>query len=170
MFSQTQWPSPEEYSQLEVQTSLGRTDIVRWFKDHRSALKNGETLEWMEALQNENIADQQKANKENKNNVQLSEKPLCFSIEALAAKADSACENTTEHSKRSDQEKVQWSDHSVTDLSQTRADKTGDNAADNGRWVKVTLAMEEETAAAESQRLTTDSDILTLEQPGKVTG
>lgn len=52
MFCRTQWPSPEEYSQLEVQTSLGRTDIVRWFKDHRSALKNGEALGWMSAFQN----------------------------------------------------------------------------------------------------------------------
>lgn len=51
MFCRTQWPSPEEYSQLEVQTSLGRTDIVRWFKDHRSALKNGEALDWMNAFQ-----------------------------------------------------------------------------------------------------------------------
>lgn len=52
MFCRTQWPSPEEYSQLEVQTSLGRTDIVRWFKDHRSALKTGEALDWMNAFQN----------------------------------------------------------------------------------------------------------------------
>lgn len=59
MFCRTQWPSPEEYSQLEAQTNLGRTDIVRWFKDHRSALKNGKTLEWMEGFQN--LVDQQKA-------------------------------------------------------------------------------------------------------------
>lgn len=64
MFCRTQWPSPEEYSQLEVQTSLGRTDIVRWFKDHRSALKNGETLDWMEGLQNQNPVEQQKAGQE----------------------------------------------------------------------------------------------------------
>lgn len=50
MFCRTQWPSPDEYSQLEAQTSLGRTDIVRWFKDHRSALKSGETLDWLEAF------------------------------------------------------------------------------------------------------------------------
>ena len=51
MFSRTQWPSPEEYSQLEVQTGLGRTDIVRWFKDHRALLKSGQSLEWMEGPQ-----------------------------------------------------------------------------------------------------------------------
>ena len=48
MFSRTQWPSPDEYSQLEAQTGLGRTDIVRWFKDHRALLKSGHSLEWME--------------------------------------------------------------------------------------------------------------------------
>ncbi|XP_035286885.1 zinc fingers and homeoboxes protein 2-like [Anguilla anguilla] len=47
VFAQTQWPSPEEYNQLEVQTGLARTEIVRWFKDNRAALKNG-TLEWMD--------------------------------------------------------------------------------------------------------------------------
>ncbi|KAJ8288465.1 hypothetical protein COCON_G00011240 [Conger conger] len=50
VFAQTQWPSPEEYNQLEVQTGLARTEIVRWFKDNRAALKNG-TLEWMDQLQ-----------------------------------------------------------------------------------------------------------------------
>lgn len=53
MFCRTQWPSPDEYSQLETQTNLGRTDIVRWFKDHRSALKNGEALDWMDGVPNQ---------------------------------------------------------------------------------------------------------------------
>uniref|UniRef100_A0A3B5MFT7 Zinc fingers and homeoboxes 2 n=1 Tax=Xiphophorus couchianus TaxID=32473 RepID=A0A3B5MFT7_9TELE len=61
MFCRTQWPSPEEYSQLELQTKLGRTDIVRWFKDHRSALKNGETLDWMDAVQKQSPAEEQNA-------------------------------------------------------------------------------------------------------------
>lgn len=59
MFCRTQWPSPEEYCQLEVQTSLGRTDIVRWFKDHRSALKNGEALDWMNAFPNPTLKQEQ---------------------------------------------------------------------------------------------------------------
>lgn len=58
-FCQTQWPAPEEYSQLEAQTSLGRTDIVRWFKDHRSALKSGENLDWMESLKSKEVSEQQ---------------------------------------------------------------------------------------------------------------
>lgn len=64
MFCRTQWPSPDEYSQLEVQTSLGRTDIVRWFKEHRSALKNGEALHWMEGFQNQNQMEQRKAGRD----------------------------------------------------------------------------------------------------------
>lgn len=82
MFCRTQWPSPEEYSQLEVQTSLGRTDIVRWFKDHRSALKNGESLDWME--ENQNLAEQQKAGQEQ--NGQSSEKNQSVSLEVKAVK------------------------------------------------------------------------------------
>ncbi|XP_072317384.1 zinc fingers and homeoboxes protein 2-like [Eucyclogobius newberryi] len=104
MFCRTQWPSPDEYSQLEVQTSLGRTDIVRWFKDHRSALKHGETLEWMQ--------DQLNANKD---------KPPFISVETLTAKEGNPGENTTEL------------DHGVTDRRQTRPDKNGDNVADSGK-------------------------------------
>lgn len=84
MFCRTQWPSPEEYSQLEAQTSLGRTDIVRWFKEHRSALKNGETLGWMEGFQN--VATPPKAGLEQ--NGQSSEKQPSSSVEAGAVKGE----------------------------------------------------------------------------------
>ncbi|KAI4876703.1 hypothetical protein NFI96_002794, partial [Prochilodus magdalenae] len=47
VFVQTRWPSPEEYSRLEAQTGLTRTDIVRWFKDSRLALRSG-AAEWKE--------------------------------------------------------------------------------------------------------------------------
>ncbi|TSP90492.1 Zinc fingers and homeoboxes protein 2 [Bagarius yarrelli] len=47
VFVQTRWPSPEEYSYLEAQTGLARTDIVRWFKDSRLALRSG-TVQWKE--------------------------------------------------------------------------------------------------------------------------
>ncbi|XP_042345851.1 zinc fingers and homeoboxes protein 2-like [Plectropomus leopardus] len=176
MFCRTQWPSPEEYSQLEVQTSLGRTDIVRWFKDHRSALKNGETMDWMESFQNQNLVEQQKAGQEQ--NGQSSEKDQSVSLEVKAVKVEDAGENTaaaTEHSKLSDQDKVQWLTdrlaHSVTDLSRTRPDQTSSSTADKGRWVKVTVAVGEESeAGVERQRLATDTEVLTLEQPGRVTG
>ncbi|XP_070821727.1 zinc fingers and homeoboxes protein 2a [Chaetodon trifascialis] len=176
MFCRTQWPSPEEYSQLEVQTSLGRTDIVRWFKDHRSALKSGDTLDWMEAFQKQNPVEQQKAGQEQ--NGQSSETDQSVSLEVKAVKAEEAGENAAaavEHSKLSEQDKVQWLTdrlaHSVADLSRTRPDQTSSSTADKGRWVKVTVAVGDEgEEAVERQRLATDADILTLEQPGRVTG
>ena len=46
----------------------------------------------------------------------------------------------TEHSKLSDQDKVQWLTdrlaHSVTDLSRARPDQTSSSTADKGRWVE----------------------------------
>nr|XP_046254727.1 zinc fingers and homeoboxes protein 2-like [Scatophagus argus]XP_046254728.1 zinc fingers and homeoboxes protein 2-like [Scatophagus argus]XP_046254729.1 zinc fingers and homeoboxes protein 2-like [Scatophagus argus] len=176
MFCRTQWPSPEEYSQLEVQTSLGRTDIVRWFKDHRSALKNGETLDWMEGFQNQNPVEQQKTGQEQ--NGQSSEKNQSLSLEVKAVTVEEARENTaavTEHSKQSNQDKVQWLTdkltHSVTDLNRTRPEQTTSSTTDKGRWVKVTVEVGEESEeAVERQRLATDADVLTLEQHGRVTG
>ncbi|KAK7887138.1 hypothetical protein WMY93_026759 [Mugilogobius chulae] len=184
MFCRTQWPSPEEYSQLEVQTSLGRTDIVRWFKDHRSLLKNGETPEWMQ--------EQMTASKDK--HVQLSAKSPSVSIETLTAKGEihrKQChmintmsykkflqlfhlciaeenfgDKTTEHSKHLNQDTMQWLpeklDLGVTDQRQTRPDKISDNAAESERWVKVTVAVDAQTAATD--------DMLPLDQPGRITG
>lgn len=97
---------------------------------------------------------------------------------AGAVEEEEAGENTaaaTEHSELSDQDKVQWLTdrlaHSVTDLSRTRPDQTSSGTADKGRWVKVTVAVGEESEAGlERQRLATDTEVLTLEQPGRVTG
>ncbi|KAJ4931003.1 hypothetical protein JOQ06_025304, partial [Pogonophryne albipinna] len=154
VFCRTQWPSPEQYSQLEFQMSLGRTDIVRWFKDHRSALKNGETLEWMESFQNQKLAETQESAQEQ--NGQSSEKRDSLEVKAVKAGAvEEACESAAaapEHSKLSDQDKVQC-------------------PADNGRWVKVTVAVGEESdAAVERPMLATDTEVLSMEQPGRVTG
>lgn len=177
VFCRTQWPSPEQYSQLEFQMSLGRTDIVRWFKDHRSALKNGETLEWMESFQNQKLAETQESAQEQ--NGQSSEKRDSLEVKAVKAGAvEEACESAAaapEHSKLSDQDKVQWLTdrlaHSVTDLSRTRPDQTSSSPADNGRWVKVTVAVGEESdAAVERPMLATDTEVLSMEQPGRVTG
>ncbi|XP_033957528.1 zinc fingers and homeoboxes protein 2a [Pseudochaenichthys georgianus] len=177
VFCRTQWPSPEQYSQLEVQMSLGRTDIVRWFKDHRSALKNGETLEWMESFQNQTLAETQESAQEQ--NGQSSEKRDSLEVKAVKVGAvEEACESAAaapERSKLSDQDKVQWLTdrlaHSVTDQSRTRPDQTSSSPADNGRWVKVTVAVGEESdAAVERPMLATDTEVLSMEQPGRVTG
>lgn len=178
MFCRTQWPSPDEYSQLEAHTSLGRTDIVRWFKDHRSALKNGESLDWMEGFHKQNPPDQQKASQEQ--NGQSSEKNQGVSSEDKTAKVEDPGESAAarEIPKLSEQPKVQWlTDRlppEVTDLSRNRQDQTGSNTADKGRWVKVTVAVGEETegggGGVEKQRTSTDTEVVTLEQPGRVTG
>ncbi|KAM9851584.1 zinc fingers and homeoboxes protein 2a [Aulostomus maculatus] len=176
MFCRTQWPSPEEYSQLEAQTNLGRTDIVRWFKDHRSVLKNGETLDWLEAYRSQTLIKQQKAGQEQ--NGQSCEKKQSISSEVKAVTVEEAGEDkavATEQTKLPDQDTVQWLTeriaHSVTDLSRTRLDQTGSIAADKGRWVKVTVAVGEESEGGlERPKLATDPDVLTLEQPGRVTG
>lgn len=83
-FCQTQWPAPEEYSQLEAQTSLGRTDIVRWFKDHRSALKSGENLDWMESLKSKELSEQQRGGQEQ--NGRAADKQQCLSSEVKPGK------------------------------------------------------------------------------------
>lgn len=70
-----------------------------------------------------------------------------FSVVVFNTTAVAAVEETgenaaavTEHSKLSDQDKVQWLTdrlaHSVTDMSRTRPDQTGSGTADKGRWVK----------------------------------
>ncbi|XP_037532344.1 zinc fingers and homeoboxes protein 2 [Nematolebias whitei] len=171
MFCRTQWPSPEEYSQLEVQTNLGRTDIVRWFKDHRSALKNGEALDWMEGFQN--FVDQQKAGRHQ--NGQSSENSQSVSLEVKAVKALCAAEEDHGNKAAPDQERGHWlSDRltqGVTDLSRTRQDQNCSPDADKGRWVKVTVDDGEETGGGQDgQRLAVDTDLLTPEQTGRVTG
>lgn len=86
MFCRTRWPSPDEYSQLEVQTRLGRTDIVRWFKDHRSALKNGETLDWMESFQRQNLVVPHRVGQEQ--NGKSSDKKQTVSLEVKTVKGE----------------------------------------------------------------------------------
>ncbi|XP_030013194.1 zinc fingers and homeoboxes protein 2a isoform X2 [Sphaeramia orbicularis] len=168
MFCRTQWPSPDEYSQLEVQTSLGRTDIVRWFKDHRSALKNGDTLDWMDGFLNQNIPEQQKSNQDQNN--QRSEKNPSVPADAGAVQEE-AGQNTTKP-KHSVQDPVpdqdQLSAHSVSDPDRVSLDQPTENT-DRGRWVKVTVAVGEEPDG-ENQRLAADAEVLTLDQPERVTG
>ncbi|XP_034031295.1 zinc fingers and homeoboxes protein 2a isoform X2 [Thalassophryne amazonica] len=172
MFCRTQWPSPEEYSQLEAQTSLGRTDIVRWFKDHRSVLKNGETLDWMESFQTQNHLVGLQNSSQEQNGPSSEQSPPA---EDTSVKGEDDCDKTgaVERPLLSDQDTVRWvSDklsHSVTDLSWARPELTGSNAADKGRWVKVTLAVEEDGDGMETARLAADTEALNAEHTGRVT-
>uniref|UniRef100_A0A3Q3EMW1 Zinc fingers and homeoboxes 2a n=1 Tax=Labrus bergylta TaxID=56723 RepID=A0A3Q3EMW1_9LABR len=158
MFCRAQWPSPEEYSQLEVQTSLGRTDIVRWFKDHRSALKNGETLDWLESFQNQNVAEQQRTGQEQ--NGESSDKKQSVSLEVKDAQSE--FEVVLFFSFYLYHHRV-FSRLSVFVLNTC--------VCLSGRWVKVTVAVGKQSEDGEErQKLATDTDVLTLEQPGRVTG
>ncbi|XP_061572319.1 zinc fingers and homeoboxes protein 2-like [Cololabis saira] len=169
MFCRTQWPSPEEYSQLEVQTSMGRTDIVRWFKDHRSALKNGENLGWMDGFQNQNAAEKEKAGQGRDQDTQSTEIKPSISLEEKAEEAGGNVE-AAENSKPSEQNQVQWLSERL-DQSRTRQDQTSTNDAENGRWVKVTVDVGEESEeVADTPKLTTDTEVPTMEHPGRVTG
>ncbi|XP_056141677.1 zinc fingers and homeoboxes protein 2a [Lampris incognitus] len=177
VFSRKQWPSPEEYSQLEGQTGLGRTDIVRWFKEHRSALKAGETLDWMDGFENQNHGQRNTVQEQNGNSEPKQNAPQ----EAKAQKAVGAGEEAGESlaaaecTKLSNQEIVQWFTNrlsqSVTDMSRTKPDQTSSNTNDKGRWVKVTVAVGKDSdGEVEKSTLASDTDVMALEQPGRVTG
>ncbi|KAJ3598087.1 hypothetical protein NHX12_001601 [Muraenolepis orangiensis] len=178
VFSRTQWPSPEEYSQLEVQTGLGRTDIVRWFKDHRALLKNGQTLDWMEGYQQQKTTEQPAIAAPEQNGRSAEKQQSAVQQEARILKEGTGeAEATSERSKLSGPNLVQWFTdrlgHSVSDLSRARADQADASIdpADKERWVKVVVAVGEESdSTAERQKLTPDAEMLALEQPGAVTG
>lgn len=50
VFSNTRWPSSQQYEDLSVQTGLPKSEVVRWFSDSRYSHKNGQ-LKWLETYQ-----------------------------------------------------------------------------------------------------------------------
>ncbi|XP_026769474.2 zinc fingers and homeoboxes protein 2a [Pangasianodon hypophthalmus] len=163
VFSQTQWPSPEEYSELELQTGLPRTEIVRWFKNNRSALRNG-TLEWMEQF--ENLSNK----KHNGQNSLLSPEPAHSVLqrnfpEAKLLKLEDD-DKLAERSKLVSQDIVNWVTsklgHNMQDISRSK-DQHGLVTMDSGRWVKVSVAAENERKDSEARRVTTELEVLTTE-------
>ncbi|XP_035485919.2 zinc fingers and homeoboxes protein 3 [Scophthalmus maximus] len=50
VFSNTRWPSSQQYEDLSVQTGLPKSEVVRWFSDSRYSNKNGQ-LKWLETYQ-----------------------------------------------------------------------------------------------------------------------
>uniref|UniRef100_A0AAY5EEQ9 Homeobox domain-containing protein n=1 Tax=Electrophorus electricus TaxID=8005 RepID=A0AAY5EEQ9_ELEEL len=166
VFSQTQWPSPEEYNQLELETGLARTELVRWFKDNRSALKNG-TLEWMEQFQN------MSNKKHNGKNSSLTTEPAQSVLqrhfqEANVLKGEDV-EKLAERSKLTNQDIVNWFTsklgHTMPDISKGK-DQHEQGSADNGRWVKVSMAADNERKDSETQRVGSDLEILSAEHIG----
>lgn len=170
VFSQTQWPSPEEYNRLEVQTAMARTDIVRWFKDNRSALKNG-TLEWMDQFQN--LVDKRPNSPSSSASSERSPQPSPAKLLKLEEEADKMPERS-KLQPVSNQDIVQWFTNklgqSMSDLSRAR-EQAGQAAVERGRWVKVTMAVGgEEGKGLDMQRLVPEADVLAVDHPGRVTG
>ncbi|XP_055770031.1 zinc fingers and homeoboxes protein 2-like [Salvelinus fontinalis] len=173
VFTQTQWPSPEEYSQLEGQTGLSRTEIVRWFKENRSALKNG-TLDWMEQFQKVNG----KAGHNGQSSSGITERPPSSILQQHFTEAKTTllsaedAEKLPLQSKLINQDIVQWFTsklgQSMTDISR---DQHGQANVDRSRWVKVTMAVGDETKGAlENQKMGSEAEVLMGDQPGRVTG
>uniref|UniRef100_UPI0037E835CC zinc fingers and homeoboxes protein 3 n=1 Tax=Semicossyphus pulcher TaxID=241346 RepID=UPI0037E835CC len=50
VFSNTRWPSSQQYEDLSVQIGLPKSEVVRWFSDSRYSHKNGQ-LKWLETYQ-----------------------------------------------------------------------------------------------------------------------
>lgn len=50
VFSNTRWPSSQQYEELSIQTGLPKSEVVRWFSDSRYSHKNGQ-LKWLENYQ-----------------------------------------------------------------------------------------------------------------------
>ncbi|XP_047440061.1 zinc fingers and homeoboxes protein 3 isoform X2 [Mugil cephalus] len=50
VFSNTRWPSSQQYEELSVQTGLPKSEVVRWFSDSRYSHKNGQ-LKWLDTYQ-----------------------------------------------------------------------------------------------------------------------
>lgn len=111
VFVQTRWPSPDEYSRLEAQTGLARTDLVRWFKDSRLALQSG-TMEWKELFHKLEL-----------NGRLISDQPSGISLPGQERKTP-----TAECTRLSSQEIKDWFSSS---LGQRRAE-VGRNGGQNG--------------------------------------
>lgn len=50
IFSNTRWPSSQQYEDLSLRTGLPKSEVVRWFSDSRYSHKNGQ-LRWLETYQ-----------------------------------------------------------------------------------------------------------------------
>ncbi|CDQ57391.1 unnamed protein product [Oncorhynchus mykiss] len=163
VFAQTQWPSPEQYNQLEDQTGLARTEIVRWFKDSRSALKSG-TLEWMELFH--------KLNSSGKNGEgALLSTENAFSIikryqEVKAPKVEDIG-RLAEHASLGSQEIKEWFAGKFKQNTSDDSQNGGQNGGfreEFGSWMDETKGMD---ALMSAKELVSDKD---RDASGRVTG
>ncbi len=166
MFAQTQWPSPEEYNQLEIQTGLARTEIVRWFKDNRSALKNG-TLGWMEQFQS---LSNKRPNGQNSSLIsEQAQSVLQRHFQETKVQKGEGFEKLAEQSKLTNQDIVEWFTsklgHNMPDISKSK-DQHGQASVDGKRW--VSLAADIDGKDYDAQKVARDLEVLSAEH--RVTG
>ncbi|KAJ8268334.1 hypothetical protein COCON_G00135060 [Conger conger] len=166
VFALTRWPSPEEYNNLEVQTGLARTDIVRWFKDSRLALKSG-TLEWMELFQKLSDKDQNglgsPASTEYTQSI-----PRQYYPDGKAQR-DKDVRKFTEGAALSSQEIKNWF---ANNLGQNASDskngiQDGRAREDHGGWVKMTVGVD---GGLTGQEMVSDTENVAEDISGRVTG
>lgn len=169
VFLQTQWPSPEEYNQLEVQTGLPRTEVVRWFKNSRSALKNG-TLEWMEQL--EKLSNRKPSGQNSLLGTEPAQSVVQRITPEILKREDG--EKLAERSKLLNQDIVNWVTsklaHNMQEISKSK-DQIGLANMDSRPWLKVSVAAENDRNESQAQKGVSELDVLTAEHktPGEIT-
>ncbi|KAJ8395289.1 hypothetical protein AAFF_G00034910 [Aldrovandia affinis] len=166
VFAQTRWPSPEEYNHLEIQTGLVRTDIVRWFKDNRLALKNG-CLEWMELFQK--LSDKEQNGLGSPASTDYAQGIPKQHYQDGKAHQEKDVMRLSEGATLSSQEIKDWF---ANKLGQNASD--GKNAIQDGRaredhggWVKMTVGVD---GGLGGQELVSDTDNVAEDISGRVTG
>ncbi|XP_062987166.1 zinc fingers and homeoboxes protein 2 [Elgaria multicarinata webbii] len=131
-FARTQWPSPQEYDELAAQTGLTRTEIVRWFKENRSSLRNG-TLKWLDQYQQQYVIDGYNETKGTvptgslKNSIHEDQQPLKEKLEKQNIECTEKLECHSQDSQGTDENR-----------------DTG-----NVNWVEVTIDDDDDDAASD---------------------
>ncbi|MBN3306096.1 ZHX2 protein, partial [Amia calva] len=161
IFTRTQWPSPEEYNQLELQTGLARTEIVRWFKENRSALKSG-NLQWMEQYQKANGEGLNGQNQGTPSSVETPAQSILDQYyQETGVLRDEDVDKLAERSKMSHQKIRQWfADKDGKHISEDASSAGQDGRAreDHGNWVEVTVGVDNEQGSLdEEEGLVSDS-------------
>ncbi len=166
MFAQTQWPSPEEYNQLEIQTGLARTEIVRWFKDNRFALKNG-TLGWMEQFQS--LSNKRQNGQNSSLTLEQAQSVLQRHFQETKVQKGEVFEKLSEQSKLTNQDIVEWFTsklgHNMPDISKSK-DQHGQAIVDGKKW--VSRAADIDGKDYDAQKVARDLEVLSAEH--RVTG
>ncbi|KAJ8394645.1 hypothetical protein AAFF_G00044480 [Aldrovandia affinis] len=169
VFAQTQWPSPEEYNQLEGQTGLVRTEIVRWFKDNRAALKSG-TLEWMEQFQKQ--SNNGRNGQSSLTSAERAQSVLQQYFREVKTLSGEDVEKLSERSKLSSQEITDWFASKLIQNA-SEANKGDDQLAQaregHGSCVKESQGMASKNTGLE-QELVSNADGVMGEISGRVMG